>query len=152
MSLHKVKTKSKEGQSYLDLRERMAYDKNGNLARMCYPFAVRLPVKMSHIQTSLDYVDEVFLYHNDPNKVAYKALALWNHWVRIKPRLAEEAFPKVQNYQGDGLETMCEIISIEDSDFEDLWNTARKVKHYYAGHPQHPAAFMVPNTGKSILI
>lgn len=152
MSLHKVKTKSKKGQSYLDLQKMMAYDKNGSLVRMCYPFVVRLPVKMSAIQTSLDYVDEVFLYHNDPNKVAYKALALWNHWVRIKKAIPEEAFPKVQNYQGFGMETLCEIISIEDSDYEDLWKTARKVEHHYAGHPKFPAAFMVPSKGKSIII
>jgi hypothetical protein len=152
MSLHQVKTRSKTGQSFLELRERMAYDKEGNLARMCYPFAVRLPVKMSNIHSSLDYVDEVFLYHNDPNKVAYKALALWNHWIRIKANLPEESFPKVQNYQGVGMETLCEIISMEDSDFEELWKTAKKVKHFYAGHPEHPAAFMVPSTGKSIII
>ena len=152
MSLHKVKTEKNKGQSYLDLKDKMAYDKEGNLVRMCYPFVVRLPVKMSIIQSSLDYVDEIFLYHNDPNKVAYKAMALWNHWVRLKNNVPEEAFPKVQNYQGYGMETLAEIISLEDSDYEDLWKTAKKVKHYRAGHPEFPAAFMVPSEGKSIIL
>jgi hypothetical protein len=72
--------------------------------------------------------------------------------VRLKNNVPEEAFPKVQNYQGYGMETLAEIISLEDSDYEDLWKTAKKVKHYRAGHPEFPAAFMVPSEGKSIIL
>lgn len=130
-------------QSYLDYKDIKAYNKKGVLDHVYKPFAIMLPVKMSVIQTSLDYVAEVFLFGRDPDKVPYKALALWNRWVRVANGIKEEDYPKVQYHQGEGMDTLVQGVELDMSDYEEIWNTARKVKHCCAGDKRYPVAFMI---------
>jgi hypothetical protein len=142
MSLLKVKTKKNLAQSYQDAITQLAPNAAGELVRACHPYAVRLPIRMSEICSSLDHVAEVFIYSTDPNKVAYKAAALWNHWIRIKGKVKEEDYPKVATFQG--METLAEIVELDDGDYAEIWRAAKNCKHYKAGHPEFPVAFMLP--------
>ena len=144
MSLLQVKVKKGKKQSYKEVRNMSAVDLKGNTVRLCKPYAVRLPVRMSSIQSSMDHVAEVFLYGSDMEKVAYQAAALWNHWIRIKRGLKEEDYPKLQTYDTGMAESIAECIELDDGDYEEIWKAAKKCKHYKAGHPSYPVAFMLP--------
>ena len=130
-------------QSYLDYKDIKAYNKKGVLDHVYKPIAVMLPVKMSILETSLDYVQELFVFGKDFESATNRAIFLWNKWVRYNNGLKEEDYPKIQHYQGSGLDTLTFSVELDISDYEEIWNTARKVKHCCAGDKRYPVAFMI---------
>jgi len=109
-------------------------DGKKEVARRFLPFYVRLP----YYESKEDFTGSIagiFLYAQCGEEAANVAAVAWNKWCRSN--LIVTDFPKIVQ------DTNVGTTYIDDADYIAAWKDARKLEHYFIGHPNDPIAFMV---------
>lgn len=111
-------------------------DKNGGLTvdRKLLPFYVRIPYYTGPNEGE-EAVAGIYLYSQYGEEAANMAAVIWNKWFRSD--VIATAYPKIKQ------EINVPTTFIDDGDYDSAWRDAKKLPHYFIGHPDDPVAFMV---------